>query len=84
MRKQVFSGTVNTEQACPLLDIGLNCTQAINEKCAKNAIFAERMFLPYPLIHLARAGLTDDSCFDQRFDELFNQDGKCSFQDMKE
>ena len=72
------------KRTCRTLELGVNCTQAINDKCANNAILAERLYLPYPLIHLDRAGLTDDSCFDQRFDELFSQDGKCSFQDMKE
>ena len=62
---------------CELLELGINCTQYINEKCTKDGYFANYV-LPGPLTSQTH------SCFNQRFDEFFNQDGLCSFQDVKE
>merc|ERR1711894_705089 len=62
---------------CELLELGINCTQYINEKCTKDGYFANYV-LPGPLTSQTH------SCFNQRFDEFFNQDGLCSFQDVKD
>ena len=78
----------NPDQACQFLELGLNCTQEINDKCVQDAIFADRILLPSPISSIIRGYKTkeyfDNPCFDQRFDEFFNQDGMCSFQDIKE
>ena len=39
--------------------------------------FAKRLFVG------GRLKQYKDSCYDQRFDQYFNQDGMCSFQDIK-
>ena len=64
------------DRSCERLEVGINCTQAINEKCAKDAFFAKSL-IGGTLTHYT------DSCYDQRFDQFFNQDGMCSFQDFK-
>ena len=74
----------NPDHACQLLEMSINCTQTINAECAKDAIFAERMFLPRRLIMYTGRFYQLDSCFYERFDQLFNQDGMCSFQDIME
>ena len=65
------------DEPCERLEVGINCTQTINENCTKDAFFAKRLFVGGRLKHYK------DSCYDQRFDQYFNQDGMCSFQDIK-
>ena len=65
------------DESCERLEVGINCTQTVNEKCIKDPFFAKRLFVGGSLTKYT------DSCFDQRFDEFFNQDGMCSFQDVK-
>ena len=75
----------NPDQACQFLELGLNCTQEINDKCVQDAIFVDRILLPSSIIRGYKTKeYFDNPCFDQRFDEFFNQDGMCSFQDIKE
>ena len=47
-----------------------------NEHCATNAIFVGDLTL-------WGANFGDKPCFHQRFDEYFNRDGLCSFEDVK-
>ena len=65
------------DESCERLEVGINCTQTINENCTKDAFFAKRLFVG------GRLKQYKDSCYDQRFDQYFNQDGMCSFQDIK-
>ena len=66
------------DRSCERLEVGINCTLRINEKCATDATFAKGWLLRGPL------PLYTEPCFDQRFDQFFNQDGMCSFQNIKE
>ena len=64
---------------CARIETAVKCINSINENCATNAIFAGSLTLNY-----GREVSSDEPCFHQRFDDYFNQDGLCSFEDFKE
>ena len=72
---------------CVSLELAINCTQSINENCAKNAFLAKELTWRGPLeineVEEQREDLTHlrgrKACFGQRFDEFFNHDGLCPF-----
>ena len=64
-----------------LIKMGIKCTQDINPECAKDSYsvytsLSMRYWPGYP--HM------NESCIHQKFDEYFNQNGMCSFQDLQE
>ena len=63
---------------CAGIETAIRCVNSINENCATNAIFAGELTLNY-----GREIYTDEPCFHQLFDDYFNQDGLCSFEDAK-
>ena len=72
----------NKKGTCAILETALRCIKSTNEQCATVGYFVASITLdgnPKTLLQLP-----NESCFGQRFDEYFNQDGLCSFQDFKE
>ena len=65
---------------CARLENAIRCIKSTNEDCATNALFVGEFTLDYGPSEVS----SNESCFHQRFDEYFNQDGLCSFQDVKE
>merc|ERR1712012_13068 len=74
---------------CEHLEMGIKCAQDINPECAKGAYFvfrgafvpnAHAMFRPDSPLAIS----ANESCIHQRFDEYFNQNGMCSYQDVQE
>ena len=65
---------------CAGIETAIRCANSTNDYCATNAIFAGAITLSYG----PREVSSDEPCFHQKFDEYFNQDGLCSFQDAKE
>ena len=63
---------------CQRLEKAITCVNTINGDCAKNAFLAGGITLD------SRLRTNQSQCFSQRFDEYFNQDGLCSFQDVQE
>merc|ERR1719323_1879940 len=64
---------------CARIETAVRCVNSINENCATNALFAGDLTLDYG----PREVDSDEPCFHQQFDEYFNQDGLCSFEDAK-
>ena len=58
----------------------------INEECAKNGWFAFRGAFGNGFLREFGPGAVtaDEACIHQRFDEYFNENGQCSYQDIKE
>jgi len=79
IRKCVYDGN-SRYGTCEGIEAAIRCTESINEDCAKSALFAGDL----TLIYSAREVYSNNTCFNQRFDEYFNQDGLCSFQDAKD
>merc|ERR1711953_886035 len=73
-------------EKCQDLEGGINCAKEINEDCAKNAWFAFRGAFGNGFLREdgPRAVTANQTCIHQRFDEYFNQNGQCSYQDIKE
>ena len=65
---------------CAMLEAGIQCIDSINKDCFKNSILLGDLTLDHGRSEI----YSNQSCFYQRFDEYFNQDGLCSFQDVKE
>jgi len=65
---------------CAEIETAIRCVNSINENCAASAIFVGDLTLDYNGYGKV---YSDEPCFHQRFDEYFNQDGLCSFQDVK-
>ena len=75
----VLDGTgIDGLSTCAGIETAIRCVNSINENCATNAIFAGELTLNYN-----REIYADEPCFHQRFDDYFNQDGLCSFEDAK-
>ena len=69
---------------CVSLELAINCTQSINENCAKNAFLAKELTWSGPLeIDVLEERQEREearkACFGERFDQFFNQDGLCPF-----
>ena len=76
----VLDGTgIDGLGTCAAIETAIRCVNSINENCAASAIFVGAFTLDYN----AREVYSDEPCFHQRFDEYFNQDGLCSFEDVK-
>ena len=73
-------------EKCQDLEGGINCAKEINEDCAKNAWFAFRGAFGNGFLREDGPGAVtaNETCIHQRFDEYFNQNGQCSYQDIKE
>ena len=67
----------NTWYTCGHLEAAIKCYESINPDCAK-WILAGMDVVDYDYIR------SSDSCYDQKFDQYFNEDGMCSFADFKE
>merc|ERR1711963_999462 len=71
---------------CEHLEMGIKCAQDINPECAKDAYFVfakafgHAMFRPDGPAEIS----ANEPCIHQRFDEYFNQNGMCSYQDGQE
>merc|ERR1712012_726776 len=72
---------INTWYTCGHLEAAIKCYESINPDCAK-WIPAGTDVVDYDY----RKGeiRSSDSCYDQKFDQYFNEDGMCSFADFKD
>ena len=64
------------EHSCEYLEMTINCAEAKAQDCTKYA-----GYVGYPSW---LRGDTNESCYYEIFDDYFNKDGMCSFQDVKE
>ena len=64
---------------CARIETVIRCLKSTNEHCATDAPFVGELTLKYGEKEI----YSDEPCFHQRFDEYFNKDGLCSFQDLK-
>ena len=71
----------NTWYTCGHLEAAIKCYESINPDCAK--------WIPAGMdvvdFDYSKGEIrSSDSCYDQKFDQYFNEDGMCSFADVKE
>ena len=80
-RKCVWKLPRNTRYTCGHLEDAINCYESVHPDCAK-LIPAGSGVVDYD----PRKGeiRSSDTCYDQKFDQYFNEDGMCSFADFKE
>jgi len=76
---------VDTIDKCERLEMGIKCTQDINPECAKNAYFVFTKAFGISFFHPNGPGemSANETCIHERFDEYFNQNGLCSYQDLQ-
>jgi len=64
---------------CEHLEAFINCIESINGNCAQDA----RIFLND--LDMSRGEIrSNETCYHQKFDQYFNQDGQCSFEDIRQ
>jgi len=65
--------------SCEYLEAATNCIESINGKCLYLAP------LVFGLLDVSRTQIrSNEPCYHRKFDQYFNQDGQCSFEDIRQ
>ena len=68
-----------TWYTCEQVEAAVNCIESINGNCGKSALVLSEYLDMSPTEIQSNA-----PCYHQKFDQYFNQDGQCSFEDIRE
>ena len=71
--------TWRTRRTCEGVEAYFNCVESINGNCGKNGFDASW------LLDVSQTEIRSNApCYHQKFDQYFNQDGQCSFEDVRQ
>ena len=76
---QCVMNTNETLYTCEQVEASYKCVESINGNCGKYGPWAFQ-FLNGNQTEIR----SNASCYQQKFDQYFNQDGQCSFEDFKQ
>ena len=71
--------TRRTRRTCEGVEAYFNCVESIDGNCGKNGFNANW------LLDVSQTEIRSNApCYHQKFDQYFNQDGQCSFEDVRQ
>ena len=73
--------TRRTWRTCKGVEAFFNCVESINGNCAKNG---RDLYNLLDIDYSQNEIRSNERCYHQKFDQYFNQDGQCSFEDFRE